>query len=57
MQEPQPLGRSLCYEKIDASRVPAGLGEAGDKTELDRVYTFTEDDWNRRCCSFCRERN
>jgi hypothetical protein len=37
MQEPQPLGRSLCYEKIDAGRVAAGVGKAGDKAKLDRV--------------------
>ena len=49
--------RHLNIEIIDASRVAAGLGEAGDKTKLDRVNTFAEDDWDRRCCSFRRERN
>src|SRR5919201_5980835 len=32
MQEPQPLGRQLRIEKIDASRVATGPGEVGDKT-------------------------
>ena len=56
MQEPQPLGHHLRVEKIDAGRVAARPGEAGDKTKLDRVSADTEDDWNRRCCSFGRER-
>ena len=54
MQEPQPLGRRLCYKKIDAGHIAAGLSEAGDKTKLDRVYTFREDDWDCRRCSFRR---
>jgi hypothetical protein len=55
MQEPQPLGRHLCDEKIDAGRVAAGPGEARDKTKLDRVIADTEDDRDRRCCSFGRD--
>ena len=37
VQEPQPFGHHLVGEKIDAGRVAAWPGEAGDKTELDRV--------------------
>ena len=57
MQEPQPLGRHLVGEKIDAGRVAAGPGEAGDKTKLDRVFADAEDDRDRRGCSFGRERS
>ena len=56
MQEPQPLGHHLRVEKIDAGRVAARPSETGDKTPLDRVTADAEDDWNRRCCSFGRER-
>jgi hypothetical protein len=56
MQEPQPLGRYLVDEKIDAGHVAAGPGETSDKTELDRVTADTEDDRDRRCRSFGRER-
>jgi hypothetical protein len=55
MQEPQPLGHHLRVEKIDAGRVAARPGEAGDKTKLDRVFADAEDDRDRRCCSFGRE--
>ena len=57
MQEPQPLGRHLRGEKIDAGRVAARPGEAGDKTKLDRVFGDAEDDRDRRGCSFGRERS
>src|SRR5271166_1064185 len=43
MQEPQPLGHHLQGEKIDAGRVAAGPGEAGDKTKPNRVFGDTED--------------
>ena len=56
MQEPQPLGRHLGDEKIDAGRVATGPGEAGDKTKPNRIFAVGEDDRNRRCCSFGRER-
>ena len=36
--QPQLLGRHLHAKKIDAGRVGAGPGEAGDKTELHRVF-------------------
>ena len=57
MQEPQPLCDDFRVEKIHAGRVAAGPGEAGDKTKPDRVFTFAEDDRDRRCRSFRRERN
>ena len=57
MQEPQPLGRHLLDEKIDASRIAFRPGEAGDKTKPDRVFGDTEDDRDRRCRSFGRERS
>jgi hypothetical protein len=43
-QQPKPLGPHLRDEKIDASRVAPGARKAGDKTQLDRVFTDTEDD-------------
>ena len=52
IQEPQPLSRNLCCQKIGAGRVAAGVSEAGDKAKLDRVYTFAEDDWDRCCAAF-----
>src|SRR6202163_4920846 len=51
MQQPQPLGHGLLCEKIDAGRVAAGPGEAGDKTKLHRIIADAEDDRDRRCCS------
>ena len=56
MQKCQPLGDQLVVEKIDAGRVAAGPGEAGDETKLDRVLADAEDDRDRRCCSFGRKR-
>ena len=56
MQEPQPLGHHLLDEEIDAGRVAARPSEAGDKTKPDRVIADTEDNRDRRCCSFGRER-
>src|SRR5262249_49937544 len=49
-QQAQPLCRQLSREKIDAGRVAARSGEAGDKTELDRVVADAEDDRDRRRC-------
>ncbi len=56
MQKPQPLGYHLAAEIIDAGRVAAGPGKAGDKTKLDRVVADAEDDGDGRCCGFGRER-
>jgi len=57
MQKPQSLGYHLLDENIDACRVAAWPGEAGDKTMPDRVFTRAEDDRDGRCCSFGRERD
>ena len=54
VQEPQPLGRNLLGEEIDAGRVAARPGKTGDETQLDRVFGDDEDDWDRRGRSFCR---
>jgi hypothetical protein len=56
VQNCQSLRGQLIREKIDPRQVSARPGEAGDKTELDRVFTDAEDDWGRRCCSFGRLR-
>jgi hypothetical protein len=57
MQKCQPLAHHLVVEKIDAGRVTAMAGEAGYKTKPDRVFGAHEDDRDRRCCSFGRERS
>jgi hypothetical protein len=46
------LAVTSCAKKIDACRVAAGPGEAGDKTKLDRVFADAEDDRDRRGRSF-----
>src|SRR5262249_39123984 len=51
-QQPKPLGPHLRDEKIDASRVAPGARKAGDKTQLDRVFTDTEDDRDSGSSSF-----
>src|SRR5262249_53026461 len=56
MQEAQSLGHHLICEKINACRVTARPGEAGDKTKLNRVFAYTEDDRDACCRSFGRER-
>ena len=57
VQQPQPLGRNIRDEKIDAGRVAARPGKAGDKTQLDRVFADAEDDRDRRGRSFGRKRS
>ena len=57
MQEPQPLRYHLVSEKIHAGRIAAGPSEASDKTKPDRIFADTEDDRDRCCCSFGRERS
>jgi hypothetical protein len=47
VQQPQPLGCNVCKEKIDAGCVATWPGNAGDKTEFDRVGADGED--NRDC--------
>jgi hypothetical protein len=56
VQQPQPLGRDLSRQKIDAGRITARSGNAGDQTKLDGVFADREDD--RYCCgrSFGRKR-
>src|SRR5712691_5097311 len=54
MQKPQPLGRKFSRKKIDAGRIAARPGKAGDKTQLDRVFANAEDDRDRRGRSFGR---
>jgi hypothetical protein len=44
-------------EKIDAGRVAARSGKAGNKTKFHRVFANAEDDRNRICRSFSRERS
>ena len=57
MQEPQPLGHNFLDEKIDAGRIAARPGKAGDQTQLDRVFADAEDDRDRRGRSFGRKRS
>ena len=57
MQQPQPLGRHLLNKKVDAGRIAFRPGEALDKTKLDRVAAGAEDDRDRRCRGFGRERS
>jgi hypothetical protein len=56
MQEAQSLGCNLDVENIDAGRIAARSGEAGNKTELNRVFAHAENDWNRRSGGFGRKR-
>jgi hypothetical protein len=56
MKEAQPLGRDLDVENIDTGRVTTGPGEAGNKTELDRVFADAENDRDRRGRGFGRKR-
>jgi hypothetical protein len=56
MQESQPLGRHLLTEKIDSCRIAPRTREASDKTKLNRISGDTEDDRDRRRCSFGRAR-
>src|SRR5262245_2518471 len=55
-QEFHPFGYQLVAEKIDARRVAAGPGEAGDKAQPDRVFRDGKDDRDRRGCGLGRQR-
>ena len=55
-QELQPLRHQLLAEEIDAGRVAAGPGEAGDQTEPHGVFGHGEHDRNRGACRLGRER-
>jgi hypothetical protein len=57
VQQPQPLGQDLCGQKIDASRVAARPGKAGDQAMPDRVFADAEGDRDRRGRSFGRKRS
>ena len=57
VQKCQPLRIQLSREKIDPRQVSARPGEAGDETELDRVFADAEDDRDRRGRSFGRKRS
>src|SRR6516225_10058639 len=52
MEKSQPLGRNLLGEEIDAGRVAARPGKAGDQTKRDRVLANAEDDRDRCGRSF-----
>ena len=51
-RSPQPLSHYLAREIIDAGRIAARPGEAGDDPEQDRVFADAEDNRDCRCCSF-----
>jgi hypothetical protein len=57
MQERQHLRLNLPAKKIEAGRVAARPGEAGDQPKLDRVFAHAEDDRDCRSCSFGCDRN
>ena len=44
-------------KKLMPVTLPPGPGEAGDKTKPDWVLGNAEDDWDRCCCIFRRERS
>jgi hypothetical protein len=48
MQQVEPLCRQLTAEKVDPRQVAARPGEAGDKTERDRVLGGNKGDRDRR---------
>ena len=54
MQESEPLCHDLGGEEINAGRIAARPGKAGDQAELDRVVASAEGDRDGRGCSFCR---
>jgi hypothetical protein len=60
----QPLCRQFRTDHVDACYIAAGLREAGNETELDRVFGKDEDDWHgssrrlrRECASVSRLRS
>jgi len=43
---------------MDPCQIAARLGEAGDETQLDRIFVDEEDDGNRRGCGLgCQRRH
>ena len=55
-QQSQPLCRQLSTEKIDACRVPARPGEAGDKAKPDGIVADDKNDGDRSGYRLGRER-
>ena len=47
MQQLQTLVRQYIREKAHAGDIAAGLVEAWDETERDRIGADRENDWNR----------
>src|SRR5262245_63233876 len=56
MQQVEPLRRQLGREKIGPCQVAARPGEAGNKTEPDRVLGGNKGDWDRRGCRLSSRR-
>jgi hypothetical protein len=54
VQQTQSLGHNFGGQKIDAGRIAARPGKAGDQTQLDRVFGDAEDDRDRRGRGFGR---
>ena len=54
VQQTQSLGHNFGGQKIDAGRIAARPGKAGDQTHLDRVFGDAEDDRDRRGRGFSR---
>ena len=55
VQQPQPLRHHLGGEEINAGRIAARPGKAGDQAELDRVVASAEDDRDGRGCRLGRQ--
>ena len=56
VQQPEPLGRDISGEKIDASRIAARPSKTGDQTQFDWVGTDAEYDRDGCGRGFRRER-
>ena len=56
MQQLEPFRRHLHGEACHARHVAAGSVKAGDKSNVNRVGPYTEDDWNARCRCLRRQR-
>src|SRR5215475_4561256 len=56
VQQLQPLRRYLQVQTCHAGDVAAGSVKAGDKSNVNRVGPYTEDDWNARCRCLRRQR-
>ena len=56
VQQLQPLRRYLYVQICHAGHIAAGSVKAGDKSNVNRVGPYTEDDWNARCRCLRRQR-